>query len=163
VSEKTGHERPFRNADSSGAQFAGFGIRALASLIDSILMAAWMVPALYYFYGESLLTNPQLIMGPADFIISWVLPMIGVIALWDRKQGTIGKLLLRLRIVDAETHVPLTRKQEVLRYFGYFLSTLPLGLGFFWIVIDSRKQGFHDRLARSVVIRLPRKISGDRD
>jgi uncharacterized RDD family membrane protein YckC len=122
-------------------------------------MAAWMMPALYYFYGDALLTDPHLIMGPADFIISWVLPMIGVLVLWDRKQGTVGKLLLGLRIVDAETLMPLSRKQELIRYLGYFFSTLPLGLGFLWILVDARKQGFHDRLAGSVVIQIPSKAS----
>ncbi len=138
------------------AGFAGFWIRFWASLIDGGLMAAWMIPALYYFYGDTLLTDPRLIMGPADFIISWVLPMVGVIVLWDRKQGTVGKLLLRLRIVDAQTLGPLSRRQEVLRYIGYFVSTVPLGLGFLWIAFDPRKQGLHDRLAGTLVLRLPR-------
>lgn len=142
------------------AHYAGFWLRFIANLIDGILMAAWMIPALYYVYGDSLWTDPHFIMGPADFIISWILPMIGVLALWDRKQGTIGKLLLRLRIVDSETLQPLRKRQEITRYFGYLLSTLPLGLGFLWILVNPRKQGLHDLLAGSVVIRLPRQISG---
>lgn len=145
-----------------GVSYAGFGRRLLANLIDGVLMAAWMIPALFYFYGDKLWTDPHLIMGPADFIISWVLPMIGILVLWDRKQGTVGKLLLGLRIVDAETLMPLSRKQELIRYFGYFLSTLPLGLGFLWIVADARKQGFHDRLAGSVVIWAPSSASRGR-
>lgn len=140
-------------------EYAGFWLRFLANMIDGLLMAAWMFPALYYFYGDTLWTDPHFIMGPADLLISWVLPMIGVLVLWDRKQGTLGKLVLRLRIVDAETRFPLQRKQEIIRYLGYFVSTLPLGLGFFWILVDPRKQGFHDRLAGSVVIRLPRRAS----
>lgn len=149
-------KKPWCETGLADVQFAGFWIRLWASLIDAILMAAWMIPALYYFYGDTLLTDPHLIMGPADFIISWVLPMLGVIVLWDRKQGTVGKLLLRLRIVDAQTLKPLSRRQEVLRYLGYFLSTLPLGLGFIWIAVDPQKQGLHDHLAGSLVIRIPR-------
>lgn len=145
----------WKAAGFAGARFAGFWIRLWASLIDAILMAAWMIPALYYFYGDALILDPHLIMGPADFIISWVLPMLGVIVLWDKKQGTVGKLLLSLRIVDAQTLKPLALRQEVLRYFGYFLSTLPFGLGFLWIAVDPRKQGLHDRLAGSLVIRIP--------
>jgi uncharacterized RDD family membrane protein YckC len=38
------------------------------------------------------------------------------------------------------------------RYLGYFVSALPLGLGFFWVAWDKRKQGFHDKLAKTVVI-----------
>lgn len=146
----------WREAGLDGVACAGFWVRLWASLIDAILMAAWMVPALYYFYGDSIVTDPHLIMGPADFVISWVLPMVGVIVLWDKKQGTVGKLLLRLRIVDDRTLGPLSRRQELLRYLGYFLATLPLGLGFLWIAFDPRKQGLHDRLAGTLVIRVIR-------
>jgi len=145
--------------ETKASAYAGFGQRLLANLIDGVLMSAWMIPALYYFYGDALLTNPHFMMGPADFIISWVLPMLGVLVLWDRKQGTVGKLFLGLRIVDADTWGPLSRKQELIRYLGYFLSTIPLGLGFLWIVFDPRKQGLHDRLAGTVVIRSSPKAS----
>ncbi len=39
----------------------------------------------------------------------------------------------------------------VLRYIGYFLSALPLDFGFLWIAFDARKQGWHDKLASTVV------------
>jgi uncharacterized RDD family membrane protein YckC len=39
------------------------------------------------------------------------------------------------------------------QYFGYFVSILPLMLGFIWVGIDKKKQGFHDKLAGTVVIR----------
>jgi len=39
------------------------------------------------------------------------------------------------------------------RYIGYFVSVIPFGLGFIWIAFDSKKQGFHDKLAGTVVVR----------
>jgi len=39
------------------------------------------------------------------------------------------------------------------RYFGYFLASIPLGLGLLWVAFDKRKQGWHDKLAGTVVIR----------
>jgi uncharacterized RDD family membrane protein YckC len=39
------------------------------------------------------------------------------------------------------------------RYFAYFLSTIPLGLGLIWVAFDKRKQGWHDKLAGTVVIK----------
>ncbi len=42
------------------------------------------------------------------------------------------------------------------RYLGYFASTIPLCLGFLWIAFDKRKQGWHDKLAGTVVIRAQR-------
>lgn len=61
--------------------------------------------------------------------------------------------LLSLRVVDAESGGPLTLGQGVGRYFAYFVSTIPLGLGFLWVAFDKRKQGWHDKLAHTVVIR----------
>lgn len=115
-----------------------------------------MFPALYYFYGDLLWTDPRFIMGPADLLISWILPMCGVLILWDRQQATVGKMLMRLKILDAATLMPLSRKQELIRYFSYFLAILPLGLGFLWVALDSKKRGLHDYLAGSVVIRKAR-------
>jgi uncharacterized RDD family membrane protein YckC len=39
------------------------------------------------------------------------------------------------------------------RYLGYFVSAIPLFLGLIWVGIDGRKQGWHDKLAGTVVIR----------
>lgn len=140
------------NEEAVKVKYAGFWRRLFANLIDGVLMMAWMVPALYFFYGDRLWTDPSPIMGPADFLISWVLPMLGVLVLWDKRQATIGKMVLKLKILDARTLEPLSRRQELVRYLAYFLATLPLGLGFVWIAFDARKQGFHDHLAGSVVV-----------
>ena len=56
------------------------------------------------------------------------------------------------QVVDATSGENLSVTRAVIRYVGYLASLLPLGLGFFWILWDKRKQGFHDKLAHSVVI-----------
>jgi uncharacterized RDD family membrane protein YckC len=142
--------------ENRSVRYASFTRRLMANAIDGVLMAIWMFPTLYCFYGEKLWTEPKLIMGPADFVISWLLPMVGVIVLWDQRQATLGKMWLRIRIVDAESYAPLNRRQEVIRYLGYFFSAVPVGLGFFWILFDKRRQGWHDHLGKSVVIYEPK-------
>jgi uncharacterized RDD family membrane protein YckC len=92
-------------------------------------------------------------MGPADFLINWVLPTVAVILFWQRKQATLGKMAIGARIVDATTGEAPTTRQDFIRYFGYLASLLPLGLGYLWIAFDPRKQGFHDKLANTVVVR----------
>lgn len=72
---------------------------------------------------------------------------------WTRRAATPGKMLLSCRIADAKTFEAPTKKQYIIRFFGYFLSCLPFFLGFFWIAIDRRKQGFHDKIAGTVVIK----------
>ncbi|MBI5461943.1 MAG: RDD family protein [Gammaproteobacteria bacterium] len=75
-----------------------------------------------------------------------------VAVLWWRFQGTPGKLLLGCRIVDARNGGRPRLWQVLVRLFGYALSALPLGLGFLWVIWDKRHQGWHDKLARTLVV-----------
>lgn len=72
---------------------------------------------------------------------------------WLIKAATPGKLVVRAKIVDAATLGKPAPWQLVVRYFAYYVSLLPLGLGFLWIIWDPRKQGWHDKLASTLVIR----------
>ena len=64
---------------------------------------------------------------------------------------TPGKMVFGLKVIR-ETGEPLTFGTAFLRWIGYFVSSLPLNLGFIWIAFDRKKQGFHDKLAGTVVI-----------
>ena len=61
--------------------------------------------------------------------------------------------MIRASIVDAKTGGKPSLGQLVGRYFSYFLSALPLGLGIFWVGWDAKKQGWHDKLAGTLVVR----------
>ena len=76
-----------------------------------------------------------------------------MIALWIKLGTTPGKMAIGAVIVDARTGAPASGGQCVVRYIGYFVSTLPLLLGFIWVGFDSRKQGWHDKMAGTVVVR----------
>ena len=91
--------------------------------------------------------------GPADFILSWVAPAVAVVLFWLYRQATPGKMLVSARVVDAKTGNSLSVGQSIGRYLAYFVSTIPLCLGFLWIAFDLRKQGWHDKLAGTVVVR----------
>jgi uncharacterized RDD family membrane protein YckC len=68
-------------------------------------------------------------------------------------QATPGKMAISARVVDASTGNTLSVGQSVGRYLAYFVSILPLGIGLLWVAFDSRKQGWHDKLAGTVVVR----------
>ncbi len=136
-------------------EYAGFWIRVGASIIDSVLIMLITYPLLLSVYGTGYF-DPEIsgfIAGPADFLISWVFPAIAVIVFWIYKSATPGKMAISVKIVDAKTGRRATTGQLVGRYFGYFLSGIPLGLGIFWVAFDKRKQGWHDKLAGTVVVR----------
>ena len=136
-------------------KYAGFWIRTGAALIDTVLIVAISFPLLVWIYGWEYFDMDQTgwIAGPADFLISWVLPAIAVIIFWIRKQATPGKMAVSAKIVDAASGNPPSAGQCIGRYFAYFVAGLPLGLGILWVAFDKRKQGWHDKLARTVVVR----------
>lgn len=134
-------------------EYVGFWSRVGASLIDTIIMMIIIVPLMFMFYGDAFLYSDRVILGPADVVLNYIFPLVAVILFWVYKSATPGKMAIKAVIVDAKTGKAPTTTQYVIRYFGYILSTLPLGLGFMWIGWDSKKQGWHDKLASTVVIR----------
>jgi len=133
-------------------KYAGFWIRVAASMIDSLLIVAITLPIVYNIYGAAYFESTALFAGPANFVITWVFPAVAVILFWVYRSATPGKMLLGLTIVDANTGGKPTTAQFVLRYVGYFVATIPLLLGIIWVAFDARKQGWHDKMANTVVI-----------
>ncbi|OAI03504.1 hypothetical protein A1353_14400 [Methylomonas methanica] len=141
-------------------ELVGFWPRVGASIIDSILMAMIMLPILMAFYGEEYWFSESFVQGPVDLLVSYIFPAAAVIAFWVAKQATPGKIAISAKIVDAKTGNPPSTGQFIGRYFAYYLSTFPLGLGLLWVAFDSRKQGWHDKLAGTLVVR-PKNRAGN--
>jgi uncharacterized RDD family membrane protein YckC len=137
-------------------EYVGFWLRVVAALIDTVLLLIVCLPLVSLVYGEDYWTSPEMLQGPADFLINWVLPAIAVVLFWIYRQATPGKMAVGARIVDARTGGKPSSGQLVGRYLAYYLSILPLMLGIFWVGWDRRKQGFHDKLAGTVVVRASR-------
>jgi uncharacterized RDD family membrane protein YckC len=137
-----------------GYRYAGFWLRVAASLIDTVLVLCITLPLLLAVYGVSPAgMTPSGFAAIPHILISYVVPAIAVIAFWVARQATPGKMVFGARIVDANTGNSLTVLQSIGRYLGYFVSTIPFGLGLIWVAFDPRKQGWHDKLAGTVVVR----------
>jgi uncharacterized RDD family membrane protein YckC len=134
-------------------EYVGFWARVAASIVDSILVLMISVPVLSLVYGTAYWTSSTLVHGPVDVIMNWVFPAIAVVVFWISRQATPGKMLISAKVVDARTGGKPSTGQFVGRYLGYFVSAIPLFLGLIWVGIDGRKQGWHDKLAGTVVIR----------
>ena len=133
--------------------YAGFWIRVGASLIDTILVMVVTLPLATAIFGKAYWDSESLVAGLWDVVLSYILPAIAVIVFWVYKSATPGKMITNLIIVDAETGGKPSTGQFIGRYFAYYLSAIPLMLGFIWVAFDKRKQGWHDKLAGTVVIR----------
>jgi uncharacterized RDD family membrane protein YckC len=139
-------------------EYVGFWPRVGAALIDSLLLGAVCLPVLHAIYGPAYWYDPRTTKGLADFLISWIFPAAAVILFWICRQATPGKIAISARIVDAATGNPPSTGQLIGRYFAYYVSVLPFCLGLIWVAFDRRKQGWHDKLAGTVVVR-PRERS----
>ena len=139
--------------DPGRYEYAGFWIRVWAAFIDSVLVLLVAVPLIAWFYGWDELVVGSDTFKPVRFAIEWLLPAAATLVFWRYRSATPGKMAIGARIVDARTGQAPTLGQLVVRYLGYFVSLFPFGLGLVWVGIDRRKQGFHDKLARTVVIR----------
>lgn len=134
-------------------EYAGFWIRTGAAIIDTILMLIIIIPALTAIYGNGYWLNESLYQGFWDGMFNYILPAIAVILFWIYRSATPGKMATKLTIVDAKTGGKPTTGQFIGRYLGYYVAAIPLLLGIIWVAIDKRKQGWHDKLAGTVVIR----------
>lgn len=134
-------------------EYVGFWPRVGASIIDTILMLVIVAPLLTWIYGAKYWVTERYIVGPADVLLNWVLPAIAVILFWIYRQATPGKMAIHARIVDAKTGGKPSTGQLIGRYLGYYVSVIPLMLGIIWVGIDKRKQGWHDKLAGTLVVR----------
>ncbi len=139
--------------------YAGFWRRLGAAAIDGIVFGIPLAFALYalhtfgFFSGE-LSEAGELVLAPATLaaLFENLTPAVITIALWALLGATPGKFLLECRVVSARTRKRPGWLQSTVRYVCYFVSLLPLGLGFLWIAWDKRKQGWHDKMAGTLVV-----------
>ncbi|MEG2472246.1 RDD family protein [Acinetobacter sp.] len=144
---------------NSDVQYAGFWVRTGASLIDIIILMIATYPILWFFYSgdwhrifaTGLSEQPQVLWF--DIAVNYILPFAYTVAVWMLWSASPGKILLGLKIVDADTGDNIDLKQSIIRYVGYFPAMMVLFIGIFWVAFDKRKQGWHDKMANTVVIR----------
>ncbi|MDP2637905.1 MAG: RDD family protein [Candidatus Levybacteria bacterium] len=116
-------------------KFASFWDRFLSYAIDIILIA--IVSNIfglkgYYFY---------------------LLQLVYFVFFWVKMDGqTLGKKVMKIRVVRQDKR-KLDIQTGVIRYIGYLISGIALGLGFFWVIWDKKKQGWHDKMAKTLVIK----------
>lgn len=144
-------------------EYAGFWIRVGASLIDTILMLIIIAPILTVIYGSGYWLGESSITSFWDILFNYILPAVVVILFWSYKSATPGKMMFKLAIVDANSGEKPSTGQLIVRYLSYYISAIPLLLGLFWVAIDKKKQGWHDKLANTLVIRNISPVSGQFD
>lgn len=121
---------------------AGFWRRFVAYLVDGVII-----------WGVVFLVIRILV----DEVAANGITLLASIVYFTYFEGTtsgqsIGKKLLNIRVIDFATGGPIGHGRAFLRWLGRILSGIPLALGYLWMIWDSEKQTWHDKIANCVVV-----------
>jgi uncharacterized RDD family membrane protein YckC len=146
--------------------FGGFWRRAVAYGVDKLILQFFCV---ILFTAELLIrgaNQPVYRQGrdldllsslpdTSTILFYWFITLFLDMIYFTWFHGSIGqtpgKILLRLHVVQT-TGETMTFGIAFLRWVGYLISKIFLYLGFVWIAFDRKKQGWHDKIAGTVVV-----------
>ena len=123
-------------------ELAGLGERLIALIIDGVILG---------IIGGVLFSGLR--EGTLSSIITF---LIGITYNWyfltQQNGQTIGKHVMGIRVVKINDR-PLETADVIVRYVGYYINSFLFGLGWIWAAFDNRKQGWHDKLASTLVVK----------
>jgi uncharacterized RDD family membrane protein YckC len=143
---------PVRPGPAVGVAFAGFWIRVVAMIIDSIAVGV-LTSAVTPLLGFGWFIGQQGAWDPASNAFGALVGLAYFVGLWTWKGQTLGMMPFGLWVVREEDGGMLDLTRALLRYVGLIVSFAAILLGVIWVAFDARKQGWHDKMARSLVIR----------
>jgi len=130
--------------------YAGFLIRSSAFILDLAIMFV-------FFIAFTVITEFSW-SSDVDTIIFYLIILayhFFFLSLWST---TPGKKLYGLKVIDAKTEERITARKASIRTASYFVSNLFFGWGFWSIAWDKKKQGWHDKAAKTLVTRREKKL-----
>lgn len=119
-------------------EYMGFWVRFAAAVIDSLIIT--VASFMLYFNWIGLF-----IAVPLPWLYYWLFTGI--------KGQTLGKMALSIKVVDENGHIPGLGKAALREVVGKILSCITLYIGFLWIIWDGNKQGLHDKIANTYVVK----------
>ena len=156
-----------KSFETGGGKPAGFFSRTMAFVLDIFLLTflglmsgVVIFLVLRFFRIKQILDFIKSLLGVEDQIgqfiglispVLFLMVLIYFVFFWTLVGYTPGKALLGLRIVRQDGK-PLSVGRALLRYLGYWVSAIPLFLGFIWILLDRKHEGWHDKLSNTHVV-----------
>ena len=146
------------------AKYGGFWVRFLALIIDSIIIGIATAPIKYILFpstanfdlsaigtaAEAATTGPA--FTQADQFQALV-NLLYFVLLTFFFGATLGKMALGLKVTDLNGKKPDIFNVIIRETIGKFVSAILIGIGFIWVGLDSRKQGLHDKIAKTLVVK----------
>jgi uncharacterized RDD family membrane protein YckC len=134
---------------------AGFLVRLVAYIIDAIILAIVDGIIQAIFVAPSM--RPDASGGAAALaVIGYILVLVWtfgyLIYFWTTSGQTIGKKVMGLKVIAVDGG-ELTIGKAIVRVIGYAISAIVIYLGFLWVIWDPNKQGWHDKIAGTYVVK----------
>lgn len=148
--------------------FAGFTSRLVAMIMDTVILVLAYVGLTWFIsvsvkilpigrvFGFSLSAllgqegSGQLVSTGTVIAVFTLSTIVYYVFFWTITGQTLGMILMGLRVVTIEGR-RLTAWRAIIRFIGYIIAALPFCLGFAWILVDNRRQGWHDKIAGTYV------------
>jgi uncharacterized RDD family membrane protein YckC len=146
---------PAQAGPAPGLVYAGFWIRVLAWIIDAIALGIISAALTPLFGAGSFVPvgNGQFEFNYGANALGTLFGLIYFVGFWAWRGQTLGMMPFNLRVVRAEDGGQVDWVQGLLRYVGLIISFVVIFLGVIWVAFDRNKQGWHDKMARTVVVR----------
>jgi uncharacterized RDD family membrane protein YckC len=145
-------ERPIVEGPAERLAYAGFWIRAGALAIDVLVTMLWAVP-FRSAYGavapDPAVLGPFRLSGLVVLAVLWAYLVVTTGA----TGGTLGKHAMRIRVVGTGFQRPDWATVVFREVVGRVIVASSVGIGYLWASFDGRKQGWHDKIADTVVLR----------
>ena len=140
------------NAQDAEISYGGFWLRVFASIIDGILIQIVVFVGAFFVVmlviGEGTEESLQIVANLVGLVISWLYYTLLESSNW---QATIGKKTIGLKVTDLQgEQIGFGRANA--RYWSKILSGLILMIGFLMVAFTEKKQGLHDRIAKTLVV-----------
>lgn len=133
--------------------YAGFGRRFLATIIDGFVVGLVEFAIMFvtgFIFGLVNLTGLGIMLG---YILVLIVVLGYYIGFLVKKGATLGKMAMGLKVITVSGE-PLTAGRVFLREIvGKFVSAIALYIGFLSILWDPKKQGWHDKIAGTLVVK----------
>jgi uncharacterized RDD family membrane protein YckC len=124
-------------------EYAGFWVRLGAGVIDLLTLGFTVVIIAYFFPAPVIWVTSGLVISVAYWLGFWI---------W--RGQTLGKMALGIKVIRTDSS-PVKWQCALCRFLGYIVSVVTLFIGFIWIAFDGHKQGIHDKIADTYVVKLP--------
>jgi uncharacterized RDD family membrane protein YckC len=128
------------------SMYAGFWRRVAAALIDGLIVGVVTAP---FSVGMGSGNRYSATASSISTVVSW---LYSALMESSAKQATLGKMALGIRVTDLDGN-RIGFGKATGRYFAKILSALILGIGFLMVAFTERKQGLHDMLAGTLVVK----------